>query len=227
MINLTCLGHLGRFGNSMFQYALARAYCEQYDLELRTNKWLGQELFGLKEKEPDQELPKYEFNKFPKEKTDNIELIGFFQDKESLDLLRVNKLRSWFNIPREPVKSIVCHLRRGDFVGDPRVCVVTNDSYLLAIKRFQLTGPVHYVSDLKASDIVDDFLTMCNADVLLRATSSFSYWAGILNTNRVFSPDIDNKSGWRECKFIESRFLKYTDSRLYPGSNQTDMTIRE
>jgi hypothetical protein len=64
---------------------------------------------------------------------------------------------------------------------------------------------------------VPDFYRLAKARTLLRANSSFSFWAGAIGprigTNRVFSPVIDGLVGGKEhsCRFIPGNGARIAD----------------
>ncbi|NJO65433.1 MAG: hypothetical protein HC836_47270 [Richelia sp. RM2_1_2] len=92
VIQCTCLGKMGRFGNCLFQYAFARAYAEKYGAVLEVPEWIGEKLFGLKDKRPSLKLPKTNIDQVPWGKV-NIDLCGHFQHKQFLDILNRNSLK--------------------------------------------------------------------------------------------------------------------------------------
>ena len=55
----------------------------------------------------------------------------------------------------------------------------------------------------KGISFLPDFFTLMNAKVLLRSNSSFSFWAGFFNTNRVMCPVVENRVGLHTVKFAE------------------------
>ena len=54
---MSTLGKNGGFGNQIFQYAFLKIYAQENRLSVETPKWLGQELFGHKDREINQDLP--------------------------------------------------------------------------------------------------------------------------------------------------------------------------
>jgi len=45
-ITMSQFGHMGRFGNQLFQYAFLKLYAAKYNLQLELPPWVGQQLFG-------------------------------------------------------------------------------------------------------------------------------------------------------------------------------------
>lgn len=206
---------IGRTGNQCLQYLHARAIAERDNLELRTPRWVGEKIFQI---EPTAE-PDYsgEF------------LHGYFQNQESA-IYTLRQVREWFRwrpeiemvLKTRAGKEIVGHLRRGDYIGYgmPTISV---QSYYHACHKFKLDPTeMCFVTDTSGvpespfyNDFpwLPDFYIMSTAKTLLRANSSFSFVAGMLNPNRVLSPDISGKVGGQEhlCEFHEGNHQKLAD----------------
>jgi FkbM family methyltransferase len=56
-ITMSSLGTNGRFANQIFQYAFLRIYAKEHHLVIETPEWIGQYLFGHKDRPISQELP--------------------------------------------------------------------------------------------------------------------------------------------------------------------------
>lgn len=121
-------------------------------------------------------------------------------------------------------------------------CVITKDSYIQACRKYDLDKQkLIWVSeenptvDLRACDVnyksinnsmygsgmyedngvsfLPDFFKMINAEVLLRANSTFSFWAGFFREGRrMYSPDVGNKIGFSDVEFVAGNW-----SALVPG----------
>ena len=57
VVTMSTIGKNGGFGNQIFQYAFLKIYAQENRLSVETPKWLGQELFGHKDREINQDLP--------------------------------------------------------------------------------------------------------------------------------------------------------------------------
>jgi len=57
VITMSTLGHNGRFGNQLFQYAFLKAYARKHQLAVETPGWIGQYLFGLYDRQISRKLP--------------------------------------------------------------------------------------------------------------------------------------------------------------------------
>lgn len=134
-----------------------------------------------------------------------------------------------------PHQLVAAHVRRGDYVGYGYP-LISLSSYERAIKDHKLnahlTGLFGYdfekymiVSDLcpqlangwiaGIGDIqfIVDFTILRTSAVLLRANSSFSWVAALLNTHRVFSPVVKGLEGGREhdVEFVEGNHSALSD----------------
>lgn len=57
-----------------------------------------------------------------------------------------------------------------------------------------------------------DFFRMINARALLRANSTFSFWAGFFREGDTFSPAVDGKVGLSDVEFVRGNY-----SAMFPG----------
>lgn len=229
IIQCTQLGKLGRFGNQLFQYVFARAYAEKYNAVLETPGWVGEKIFkGISHQRPSCALPRTYPDGVPWGQV-NVDLFGYFMGEQFFDLLSESKVREWLQFKDEWVEkfrkkenyNIVAHLRRGDYlVRRKRYCLITKKSYIEACKKRGLPADkIIWLSEETQEftpELGDDlqflpaFFKMVNADVLLRANSTFSLWAGFFNTNKVYSPLIGNALGFSDVEFVEGNFTKIT-----------------
>jgi len=245
IVSCSCLGNFGRFGNQLFQYAVARKYAELHDAVLETPSWIGQRLFFIEDPPISQPLPRMPLDHLPWGRT-SVDLFGYFQYQEAVDALRVDELRRWFAFrpewtslfPKSRPDYIAAHLRRGDYLGLKHVfAVVSEQSYLDACVRHGL-DPAALVwvgeelhtpnpeLDEQGLDFLADFLTLMNADVVLRANSTFSWWAGLLGEGRVFSPLVEDRTGDQDVAFVEGNWPRICDIKN-GGTRVTDLHIRE
>jgi len=223
------LQFLGRLGNCMFSYAFARAYAERHDLELQTDSWIGQKVFGLNDPpitNPEKLTKRCENTLVDGE--GGVLFRSYCQQQKCLIYTRRDCLR-WFRFGDEvrekmapfdlKASPIVAHYRRGDYVGY-LYPLISHDSYN---KHHMSIWPIHdmlWVSEETKFRIpgfdgemqdIPDFYIMANALVLLRANSSFSWWAGALNHGAVYSPIMDGLEGGKEhdVKFVRGNWPKF------------------
>lgn len=200
-----------RAGNNLFQYAHARAYAESIGAELQTDPWWGQQVFGLTEKPIANDHPKRADMDFGLwEGEGDIEITGWCLHQQSLLYSRAD-VKRWFKFTSEIEKElefvyrrkIVQHMRWGDFKSMPDFIAISSESYQRAIYKFlpewePLGHMVCSWSPLRSTplertglDWLPDFCTLMRAQNLLRANSTFSWWAAALGDNeRVFSPQL-------------------------------------
>ncbi|HEX2061274.1 MAG TPA: hypothetical protein VHK90_11075 [Thermoanaerobaculia bacterium] len=227
VITIRSLGKFGRFGNQLFQYAFARAMAQRFGAELQTPPWIGQKLFGLSDPPVTRQLPTLQRDQVPD--APNVDLHGYFQQSRHLQYLSHAKIRAMYRfLPRwverygKPAHArpyIAAHLRRGDYVKrySTYFCIVSRESYLRAREHFGLQNHamVWYSDETAPPDggefsFLRDFFGMMHADVLLRANSTFSWWAGTLGTARVYSPFVENKVGPSDVEFVEGNWAPIT-----------------
>jgi len=222
IVQMTMLGKFGRFGNQMFQYAFARAYAEKYDCTLEIPSWIGEKIFKNVSHPPiSKHLKRTALDEAVCGKV-NIDLFGYFQKKEFIDILSEAKLREWFIFQDKwldyfvNLKSYaVAHMRRGDYqtLYANVFCMVSKESYQKAFEEFGVRG-CDVIWKTEESQVkwrgldddllfLPDFFEMTNAEHLFRANSTFSFWAGFFNKNKVYSPVVGNKVGLSDVKFVE------------------------
>jgi len=219
IIQFSHLGRYGDFGNQLFQYTFMRAYAEKYDYELQIPPWIGEKIFkDVVHSSCSKRLP------IVKEKDlhgqTNVDVLGFFQDTKSHSILSTSKIKKWLQFQDKWLNfasvKVAAHLRRGDFLDHKeRYCLITRQSYLSACKKYNLDNPtwVHqknkdHKNDKDFDNLINDFLIMVNAKVLLRSNSSFSFWAGFFNKNKVYSPVVEDLIGWHHVEFRADNYAK-------------------
>jgi len=219
---------MGRFGNMALQYCAARAIAERDNLELRTPRWVGEKIFaGV----PVTAEPDYSGDF----------MRGYHQNQDAA-IYTLTQVREWFRFQPWIVelihdlcghKTIVAHLRRGDMAGYGYPLVSLASYYTVCIKNSLNADAMCFVSEeiptvaaFFADEVswLPDFYTMANAKTLLRANSTFSFVAGMINPNRVFSPVITGLEGGKEhlCEFRDDNSAKlcnldgFTDLHIKP-----------
>lgn len=208
----------GRFGNNLFTYAFCRAYAENHGLELQTDPWIGQKIFGLTEPPIDPELYcLHRDENTLKDGEQNVLFRSYCQQQKCLIYTKRDCLR-WFHFDKEmndrlashiPIKKRLAmgHRRVGDYAGYGYPLVSAN-SY---DRKFQELGiKDRYTMLTEESPIVvpgfegelsflPDFWAMCHSALLLRGNSTFSWWAATLNEfGETWCPDIDGLEGGKE-----------------------------
>ena len=216
----------GRFGNQLFQYAVAKAYAKKYDYILEIPKnWIGREIFeNVKDPIIEEEYIKHNFNVIPQNKESYIRLDGYFESQKAINMYSKQDVLWWFKLkekydyPKIKDYYIVAHLRRGDLMNllSSR-CIIAKICYKVAIinNNYDLNNVIWVGENIKQSFYEEfnipeelyflyDFLLLKNADVIFRSNSTFSWWSAALSNAQVFSPVIDNKVGWNhQIKFVE------------------------
>lgn len=233
---------LGRFGNMLFEYAAARAYAQRIGAKFECPDWVGRKLFQLDDAFPSCELPDVngDAEDFTWGQT-NLRLGGYHQIQRWADIMRRGELQRWFCFRRpwhdtSRAFYIAAHLRRGDYVGHPCYCTVSKASYLRACEQYSLPQPHVWISDeagRKATvgpgeyeEYAQDFATLMHANVILRANSSFSWWAAALSRADVFSPVVEARVGEHDVAFVPGNWPRCADSTRV-GVPITDLHLPE
>src|SRR4030095_4656590 len=217
MTNACMTTMIGRFGNQLFQYAYARAYADQHNLELRTPVWDGEKLFsGV----PTANRP------------DGSEQVLGGYGQRQVDLIYTRtQVKQWFTwkpYSRQRrqtsvyIVPVAAHLRRGDYPGYGYP-LVSQHSYEKACLDFDLGAPF-FVFEEGGNPWLHDFYQLQQARILLRANSSFSWWAGTLGNGDIYSPIIDGLEGGKEhdCQFVAGNW-----PRLHTLDITTDLHLSE
>ena len=247
IIQFTQLGQFGRFGNQIFQYVFARLYAEKTNSVLEIPEWIGTKIFkNIDHPKPSRKLPRLSTDEPPNGRV-NVDLCGYFQKQHFVDQFDKEKILSWLQFKdgfidryRHLAYDVVAHLRRGDYASKyaHRFCIVSEKSYVDACRKFNLdTENLHWVSqETQTIDpelpeelrFLPDFFTLINAKHLLRANSSFSFWAGFFNKNKVYSPVVAEKVGLQDVQFSEgnaeptaSRTGIFHFSNTFGGNKET------
>lgn len=221
------LKFIGRFGNQMFQYAFARGYAEASGSRLHTENWVGQALFEIDDPPIDQSLPRIPEESVGTVQSD-VELFGYAQNQTCANYY-AGKYRDWFKI-RPSIKAKLAdwsrevtafHLRRDDYVNSTYP-IVGRLSYETCVALNGLDEDVVAISDDYPSTsclpsnlaFFQDFYYLMTAKNMLRANSSFSFWAGALSSGRIFAPIITGKQGYQEhhdVPFVEGNWPRIAE----------------
>lgn len=242
------MGSYGRFGNQLYQYCFAKAYAKKLNAVLEVpENWIGRKIFNIKERGISRKMPRTVEDKVPCGEL-NVDLFGYYQKQECLDLYSKKEALQWLKIkdkwidmfPRRKDRYIAAHLRRGDYLSklSKFYCIVSKKSYLDACSDFDLSpSEVVWFSEesqkenkyLKNIEFLEDFISIINADVILRANSSFSWWAATLSNAVVYSPVVGDRVGERDVKFTMGNHPKMwseKNNKLGKHVKHTDLFLK-
>ncbi len=142
---MTRLGTMGRFGNQLFQYAVAKTYAEKNNCILEIPaKWIGRKIFEIEDASISCTLPRNGRPNAGLKGEVNVDIQGYYQHQRFIDNLNPNDIRKWFTFKKEWTEFfkkpkefyIACHLRRGDFIHRPGNCIIPEKSYLDSVKNY-------------------------------------------------------------------------------------------
>lgn len=221
IIQFTQLGKFGRFGNQLFQYAFAKSYALSVGATLQTPPWVGQTLFdGINDPPCQGDFPTLGLDVIPRNGRTDVNLSGYFQFKDAFQYYSLDSVRQWFTFKPEwrdrftNYPKIAAHVRRGDYVilYSHAFCIIGEDAYTTAIEKqgysplnvtwVREDRPTHFAHP--GLEWLEDFFTLLNAEVLFRANSTFSWWAGTLGNHKaIYSPVVEGKTGFhKDIEFV-------------------------
>lgn len=232
----------GRMGNCLFEFAHARAYCEQNGYDLCMLPWVGERIFsGVPEAiRPGSRTPDIVW-------TDRL-----FQHQHDLIYTR-KQVRQWFTFIPEIVQSlkptdpdaVILNVRQGQDYRDAGLVTLSKQCYGEFATRFgyspdhcffetDLHPTTHpqFRGDFSAGGFgvtpvgIPSFYLLMTAKVLFRANSTFAWWAATLGHGTVYSPVIKGIRGGvpdAHCDiFVEGNWPVMCES-----SNHSDLHIKE
>lgn len=242
---MTCFFHLvGRFGNLLFIYAHARAYCERNGYDLCLPPWIGELIFTI----PLAVRPTG--NKL----ADRVMPEDMHQRQDSLIYTR-KKAREWFQIRPDvlehlkPIlanrKPVLLDVRQGnDYIGAGLVSLGSQCYLHAAEKRgydssqceweldTQPTRMKAFQGDVTAAGLgttwvsLPAFYRMMTAQVHFRANSTFSWWAATLGNAKVFAPVIRGMKGGVPDQYCDN-FVEGNWPVMANNHPNTDLHLRE
>lgn len=205
----------GRFGNATLQWLFCRGIAERYGYDLTCDAWIGERVFDLpKNRYSGPDLPRLNENTLERVMQDgklDVEFRGYAQQENCVTYTR-KKARDWLKFSRFILERhspwgmgvILAHRRVGDYFGYGypiigeeayrRAC----DEWALDVRQLRFVTEEKPMGNVMMPDdllFITDFYYMTTCSVLLRANSSFSFVAGLLNPNIVLSPRIDGLQG--------------------------------
>jgi hypothetical protein len=229
VVQCTCLGSFGRFGNQLWQYVYAKAYAKLINAQLQIpNEWVGRKIFQIDEAGIERWCPQTDLDYVPQGE-DNIDLFGYFQDLIFTSLLNNNDIREnlvfrpeWIKLYENKVTKpyTALHMRKGDYLNLAHVyCLVSDESFYKAAKdnghfdyNLQVLTEENPASCPEADKIgagfLPDFFTLMNSTYLYRSNSTFSWWAGFLGNCEVYSPVVNGLTGKNEVEFVKGNHPK-------------------
>lgn len=150
-VTITTLGSNGRLANSLFQYATGKALAYKYDCALEVpSNWWGRQIFDIKDHDithqfnaqtPIDYIPSIQ----DLEQFKYIDLLGYWQFQEAMDLYSLKDLMFWLRPRKEVITTvreyiyqrvgskdfITVHKRRGDYISKyaDKYAIITDASF--------------------------------------------------------------------------------------------------
>ena len=239
---------VGRLGNQLQQYCSMKAYALSIGAEFETAPWWGREVF-VNATEPDYscELPGVNdgacgHEPSLQEEQTNVRVSGYFMMQRWAGLLSRVQCREWLQINPSMIEAcgpkikpwyMAAHVRQGDSIGSEMYCQVKESSYLRACEKHHL--PIEHLVWVRENEPriipgiphwLPDFVTLARSDILLRANSSYSWWAAMISTGKVFSPVVEDRVGPREVEFVEGNWPRIADTNR-TGVKVEDLYVRD
>lgn len=154
--------------------------------------------------------------------------------------------RQWLDLLAQPGSAAV-HVRRGDYLKfgntPPRFRILQPDYYQRAIKAVQSQQPVervvvfsddiswcrehlnlgipcHFVERLSSkSSMIDDFMCLASAQIIITGNSTFSWWAAWISHERSNATVVCPQEWFHDPNFAERNRLLQVDSWINLPSN--------
>lgn len=182
VVSMSSLGSNGRFGNQLFQYAFLRLYAQQYGLCIEVPEWVGEFLFGLKDRTISAMRPEVreEHNILGESAIvnraapfRNVDFWGYFQYHTRYYRPWRSAFRSFFR-PRTEIRQILkdahdrirtrgktlvgIHIRRGDY-GQGCFFKTPSEWYKEWLSGFweTLDSPILFLASDEVEDVAADF----------------------------------------------------------------------
>lgn len=209
------VSYLGRMGNHLFTYAVARVIAETLKYKLVAPPVCGfggtyNVVSGATYNDPVRRILGNEFfdmDALVQDKTRRKIFVKAYCQKYSYIRARAADIKYWYRQPppEQPLlnDAVVCHIRLTDFAHHYKWAIAM-DYYTSVLDQYCVDQPVVVITDepthpcLRALDKynpmyttaapLEDFRRLVAAKTLIIGTSTFAWWAAFLSNAHVFAP---------------------------------------
>lgn len=266
-LSIRTLGREGRWGNQLFAVAFGLGLARKFSCPLiLPDDWIGRKIFKndipgviwesygkLQSQFHFGQLQTTYIDNIPSEsqfyKSQQIDLFGYWQFQDCLDLYTEEDVRNWFKwhewvkekFPFTANTDIVVHKRRGDYVRQPHLyCNILNESFDKATHLILKDSPDSRIVVLEEENpekdeycdrenigFLPDFMRMVHAKYVVRSNSTFSWWPTVFGKNQVVAPLVEDNVGWYNPEWVMGNWPRMADSKYHPNSKLTDLYLRD
>lgn len=267
MCDLTMLdiGKNGRFGNQLFQlmallsisnkFGFIPVLPDHYNIENifpQFSKLIKININEIQNKYTNGIIASPDVIPYNKQNTAIVCIQGYFQFQEILNLWDINDIEYFFNFGpqyhkiiekiREEVKdTIVCHIRRGDYVTkySDKYAIIKEEAYLKNLPhgdfKVLFVGEDYKLPTYDLPENVSflaDFFRCMMAPVFLRSNSTFGWWAATLakynynESQTQYSPLVLDKTGIRDdIEFVNGNWPLMAHPKNFENCRNTDLYL--
>ena len=229
-------------GNLLFEYAYARAYCEQNGHTLCIPPWIGEQIFDIPHAD---RTPASQCDKVVEDICQRQECL-IYTRKQVKDWLRIKpSVLDMLRPILENRRPVLLDVRRGnDYIGAGLVSLGPACYMDAARERgYDLDSQCEWEYDTKPTRLpnftgdvtaaglgttwvsLPAFYRMMTAQVHFRANSTFSWWAATLGNARVYAPVIRGVQGG-----VSNAYAEFVEGNWpAPSANapNTDLHLKE
>lgn len=227
------INYMGRLGNNIFQYCVAKLLSEKFNQKIVTTKpdFPFKNDLDIEPKYYQKTISVNDDNFLEIFKLKNIEanlyINGFFQNK-SFVLNYKNQIRQMFDMPTDTIEGIALSYRLGDLLLPPFGRVIKHEYYLYCLDKIlnQKQQKLYISTDSLNHNLILDLINRYDAEIItdspankiiylskctnkVLSLGTFSWWIGFLgNQNNIYYPNKDEYLSWHGDIFVFDEWNK-------------------